>query len=186
MNGKGEPERYAGLVSPFDDGTIRGGSADLGTAGALFGHLAMRQHFSDQGAQHPVLGGAGGALSAHLLPQHLRPAAGEPKAAAILVEAEERAREPAQPGGTQKVQGIHLPHLQAEAAGAARQGEDQYFLSQMRDELYQKDITKGPSAEGSFFDGWDEKAPGGIGVIGPGALCYCIILRVGVSPRAFW
>lgn len=116
----------------------------------------------------------------------LRPAAGEPKAAAILVEAEERAREPAQPGGTQKVQGIHLPHLQAEAAGAARQGEDQYFLSQMRDELYQKDITKGPSAEGSFFDGWDEKAPGGIGGIGPGALCYCIILRVGVSPRAFW
>ena len=102
------------------------------------------------------------------------------------MEAEERAREPAQPGGTQKVQGIHLPHLQAEAAGAARQGEDQYFLSQMRDELYQKDITKGPSAEGSFFDGWDEKAPGGIGVIGPGALCYCIILRVGVSPRAFW
>lgn len=57
--------------------------------GALFGHLAMRQHFSDQGAQHPVLGGAGGVLSAHLLPQHLRPAAGEPKAAAILVEAEE-------------------------------------------------------------------------------------------------
>ena len=97
-----------------------------------------------------------------------------------------RSEEPAQPGGTQKVQGIHLPHLQAEAAGAARQGEDQYFLSQMRDELYQKDITKGPSAEGSFFDGWDEKAPGGIGGIGSGALCYCIILRVGVSPRAFW
>ena len=89
MNGKGEPERYAGLVSPFDDGKIRGGSADLGTAGALFGHLAMRQHLSDQGAQHPVLGGAGGVLSAHLLPQHLRPAAGKPKAAAILVEAEE-------------------------------------------------------------------------------------------------
>lgn len=38
----------------------------------------------------------------------------------------------------------------------------------MRDELYQKDITKGPSAEGSFFDGWDEKAPGGIGGIGSG------------------
>lgn len=68
------------------------------------------------------------------------------------------------------MQGIHLPHLQAEAAGAARQGEDQYFLSQMRDELYQKDITKGPSAEGSFFDGWDEKAPGGIGGIGSGGL----------------
>lgn len=49
MNGKGEPERYAGLVSPFDDGTIRGGSADLGTAGALFGHLAMRQHFQIKG-----------------------------------------------------------------------------------------------------------------------------------------